>query len=219
MEQIQTKYKELEKRYPRVVGRIYALITAIAYTNSSMIIKSANHLNVLHIGYFGGLLYLVCLTAFYPSKSYWAPSSKWHSTFLWRSVFSGLGGAALLVSASLLDLQIYVILVSLNNPLNIIFDSLRGKTQRLITWVSSISSFIGIIICADPGLLGFGPRQHLGKINSKSLPFISRSILERISSECISYNSYDRFEHHRSGPSSIRSHNHRRASMAIFREK
>lgn len=160
LKRISTFYLNLEENHPSAMGRFHAFLNAISNSLISCFIKKAKNLNEFEMNY------VRCLIAFFffynimssRRNEIWPKGdSDQKTTLLVRGFIAGAGGVILSYSATILNIQLLVVIFSLATPLTVFYEKiLFGIDEGFFTWLCTFLSFIGVIISVNPDILVHG---------------------------------------------------------------
>ena len=163
-------YSTFGKKNASMVGRSYALSSALFSTLMAVLMKLPAETSSYSVVYFGGItnMLLSQLLEDEPEEKRqgpWPSEPESRTNVLLRAMFSFLGNTIAPLAIRLNSVQIYAVILSLSTNFSVFIDCFfLGKKQGWVVWVCSVTAVIGVVICIDPAFLGFG-QLHLENIN------------------------------------------------------
>jgi drug/metabolite transporter (DMT)-like permease len=90
----------------------------------------------------------------------WPSTDDDRQTHLVRMMIGAVGTVCLHSALGLIPLQITMVIISLNTPINVLILLCLGKCASPPVWLCVLTTFFGVVLVVDPSLLGFSTESY-----------------------------------------------------------
>ena len=164
-------YKKLEAKNPTLLGRTYALMGPLFATFMALTFKKLEYTSTYSVAYISGISNILLAWTMEDEpkgkrQGIWPKTNEERYNVIFRAACSFAANTIAPHAIRINSIQMYMVLTSLSTTFSVILDTVfLGKRQPIIIWICSITAVLGVVICIDPGFLGFGT-LHLKNINA-----------------------------------------------------
>ena len=153
---------KLEAQSPSALGRAYALTSAMLQALLGYSTKSVVGADTMSVVFVRSIINVALgyAVAKHKNCSMWPVTDFDRDTHFYRMIIGGLGIIFFHSALGLAPLQVVVVVLSLNIPMNVLILHLLGKPSSLVIYAFIALDFFGIVLVINPALIGLAEPRY-----------------------------------------------------------
>ncbi len=147
---------------PVMLGRTWAILNTVFQAVLNFSSKKMEHTDGASIVIIRSIIGLAISYSLIVKRNIpaWPVTDFDKNTHFIRMMFGGVGTVLLHTGLTMLPLQMMMVMVALNVPMNVFLLLMLGKTANIQVWICVILTFVGVIMVVNPGLIGLEKRTY-----------------------------------------------------------